>query len=76
MRYLGIENLSWNICIHDPASKLNIIPVVLAELRYLLNEILRSTTFVKFQSHLNIVCIDWGLTRSLVIRCLVSKKEM
>ena len=66
LRYLGIkidENLNWKIHIHDFASKLNRANAVLAKLRHFINsEILRSTYFATFHSHLN-VCIAWGLTR-------------
>ena len=67
MRYIGIktgENLNWKIHIHDLASKLNRANAILAKLRHFLNiEILRSTYFAIFHSHLNYVYIAWGLTR-------------
>ena len=67
MRYLGTkidENLNWKIHIHDLACKLNRANAILAKLRYFVNsEILRSTYFAIFHSHLNYVCIAWGLTR-------------
>ena len=67
MRYLGIkidENLNWKIYIHDLTSKLNRANAVLAKLRHFLNsENLRSIYFAIFHSHLNYVCISWGLTR-------------
>ena len=67
LTYLGIkidENLNWKIHIHDLASKLNRANAVLAKLRHFVNsEILRSTYFAIFHSHLNYVCIAWGLTR-------------
>ena len=67
MRYLGIiidENLNWKIHIHDLASKLDRANAVLAKLRHFVNsEILRSTYYAIFVSHLNYVCIAWGLTR-------------
>ena len=57
LRYLGIkidENLNWKIHIHDLASKLNRANAVLAKLRHFVNgEILRSTYFAMFHSHLN-----------------------
>ena len=66
LRYLGIkvdENLNWKIHIHDLASKLNRANAILAKLRHFVNsEILRSTYFAIFHSHLNYVCIAWGLT--------------
>ena len=66
-RYLRIkldENLNWKIHTHDLASKLNRADAVLAKLRHFINsEILRSTYFAIFHSHLNYVCIAWGLTR-------------
>ena len=67
LRYLGIkidENLNWKIHIHDLASKLNRANAILAKLRHFVNsEILRSTYFAIFHSHLNYVCIPWRLTR-------------
>ena len=61
LRYVGIkidENLSWRIHIHYLASKLNGANAVLAKLRHFVNsEILRSTYFAIFHSHLNYVCI-------------------
>ena len=57
LRYLGIkidENLNWEIHIHDLASKLNRTNAVLGKLRDFVNsEILRSTYFAIFHSHLN-----------------------
>ena len=48
---------------HDLASKLIRANAVLAKLRYFVNsQILRSTCFAIFHSHLNYVCIAWGLT--------------
>ena len=67
MRYLGIKidkNLNWKIHMNDLGSKLNRANALLAKLRYFANsEILRSTYFSIFHSHLNYVCIAWGLTR-------------
>ena len=67
LRYLGIkidENLNWKVHIHDLASKLSRANAILAKLRHFVNsEILRSTYFAIFHSHLNYVCIAWGLTR-------------
>ena len=67
MRYLGIksdENLNWKVYIHDLASKLNRANVILAKLTYFVNsEILTSTYFAIFHSHLNYVGIASGLTR-------------
>ena len=65
--YLGMkigENLNWKIHIHDLVSKLNGANAIFAKLRHFVNsEILRSTYFAIFHSHLNYVCIAWGLTR-------------
>ena len=59
LRYLAIkidENLYWKIHIHDLASNLNRASAVLAKLRHFVNsEILRSTYFTIFHSHLNYV---------------------
>ena len=67
LRYLRIqtdENLNWKVHIHDLASKLNRANAILAKLRHFVNiEILRCTYFAIFHSHLNYVCIAWGLTR-------------
>ena len=67
LRYLGIkinENSNWKIHIHDLASKLNRTNAVLTKLRHFVNsEILRSTYFTIFHSHLNYVCLALGLTR-------------
>ena len=67
LRYLGIkidENLNWKVHIHDLASKLNRANAILAKLRHFVNsEILRSTYFAIFHSHLNYVCIAWRLTK-------------
>ena len=67
LRYLGIkidENLKWKIYIHDLASKSNRANAALAKLRHFVNsEILISTYFAIFHSHLNYVCIAWRLTR-------------
>ena len=67
LRYLGIridENLNWKVHMHDLASKSNRANAILAKLRHFVNsEILRSTYFAIFHSHLNYVCIAWGLTR-------------
>ena len=61
LRYVGIKidgNLSWKIHMHYLASKLNRANAVLAKLRHFVNsEILRSTYFAIFHSHLNYVCI-------------------
>ena len=79
MRYLGIkidENLNWKIHTHDLASKLNTANAVLAKLRHFVNsEVLRSTYFTIFHSHLNYVCIAWGLKDFLNKKCLFSKKS-
>ena len=56
LTYLGIkidENLNWEIHINDLASKSNRANTVLVKLRH----------FAIFHSHLNYVCIAWGLTR-------------
>ena len=67
LTYLGIkidENLNWKVHIHDLASKLSRANAILAKLRHFVNsEILRSTHFALFHSHLSYVCIAWGLTR-------------
>ena len=67
LRYLGIkidENLNWKVHIHNLASKLSRANAILAKLRHFVNsEILRSTHFAIFHSHLSYVCIAWGLTR-------------
>ena len=67
LRYLGIkidEYLNWKIHIHDIASKLNRVNAVLAKLKHFVNsEILKSTYFAIFHSHLNYLYIAWGLTR-------------
>ena len=67
LRYLGIkidENLNCKTHIHDRASKLNGANAILAKLRYFANnEVLRSTYFAMFHSHLNYVCIAWRLTK-------------
>ena len=65
LRYLGIktnENLNQKIHIHYLASELNRANAVWAKLRHFVNsEILRFTYFAIFHSHLNYVCIVWGL---------------
>ena len=79
MRYLGIkidENLNWKIHLHDLASKLNRANAVLAKLRHIVDsEVLRSTYFAIFYSHLNYVCIAWDLQDFLKKKCLFSKKK-
>ena len=79
LRYLGIkidENFKWKIHIHYFAFKLNRANAVLAKLRHFVNsEILRSTYFAVFHSHLNYVCIAWGLTRFPQRKCVFSKKK-
>ena len=79
LRYLGIkidENLNWKVHIHDLASKLNRANAILAKLRHFVNsEILRSTYFAIFHSHLNYVCIVWDLQDFLNKKCLFSKKS-
>ena len=56
--------MNWKSNIHDRTSKLNRANAVLAKLRHLGDsEILRSTYFAIFHSHLNYVCIALGLTR-------------
>ena len=66
-KYLGIKidkNLNWKIHIHDLASKLNRTNAVLAKLGHFVNsEILKSTYFAVFHSHLNYVCLAWRLPR-------------
>ena len=58
------EKLNWEIHIHDIASNLSRANAVLAKPRHFVNsEILRSTYFAIFYSHLNYVCIAWGRTR-------------
>ena len=52
------------IHIHDITSKLSRANAVLAKLRHFINsKILISTYFAIFHSHLNSVCVAWGLTR-------------
>ena len=79
LRYLGIksdENLNWKVYIHDLASKLNRANVILAKLTYFVNsEILTSTYFAIFHSHLNYVGIASELTRFPQQKCLFSKKK-
>ena len=67
LRYLVLkvfdEKLNWKILIHNLASKLNRANAVLAKLRRFVNsQILRSTCFAIFHSHLNYVWIAWALT--------------
>ena len=70
LRYLGIkidENLNCKTHIHDLTSKLNGANAILAKLRYFVNsEILRSTYFAIFHSHLNYVCIAWRFPQQKV----------
>ena len=70
LRYLGIkidENLNCKTHIHDLASKLNGANAILAKLRYFANnEVLRSTYFAIFHSHLNYVCIAWRFPQQKV----------
>ena len=55
--------LKWKIHMHDLASKLNRANEVLAKIRHFVNsEILKSTYFAIIHSHLNYVCMAWGLT--------------
>ena len=65
LRYLRIkidENLNWKVHIHDLVSKLNRVNAILVKLRhFVISEILRSTYFDIFHSHLNYVCIAWEL---------------
>ena len=80
LRYLGIKidrNLNWKIHIHDLTSKLQRANnTVLAKLRHFVNnKILRSTCFVIFHSHLNYVCIVWGLTRFPQQRVSILQKK-
>ena len=67
LRYLGIKidgNLNSKVHIHDPASNLNRANAILVKLRHFVNsEILKSTYFAIFHSHLNYVCIAWELKR-------------
>ena len=56
--------MNWKVHIYDLASKFNRTNAILAKLKHFVNsEILRSTYFAIFHSHLNYVCIAWGLTR-------------
>ena len=56
--------MNWKVHIYDLASKFNRTNAILAKLKHFVNsEILRSTYFAIFHSHLNYVCITWGLTR-------------
>ena len=79
LRYLGIkvdENLNWKIHIHDLTSKLNRANAILAKVRHFKNsEILRSTYFALFHSHLNYVCIAWRLTRFLQQKMSIPPKK-
>ena len=67
LRYLEIKfdkNLNWKIQIHDLAYRLSRVNAILAKLRHFVNsEIVESTYFAIFHSHLNYVCIAWGRTR-------------
>ena len=59
-----MKTFNWEIHMHDLASKLNRANAVLSKLRHFVNsEILRSTYFAIFHSHLNYVCIVRGFTR-------------
>ena len=59
--------MNWKIHIHDFASKLNRANAVIAKLRHFVNsEIIKSTYFPIFHSHLNYVCIASGITRFLL----------
>ena len=58
----------WKVDLENPYKwfvwKLNRANAVLAKLRHFVNnEILRSTYFAIFHSHLNYVCKAWGLTK-------------
>ena len=79
LRYLEIkidENLNWKIHIHDLAPKLNRANAVLAKLRYFVkSEILRPTYFAIFHSHLNYVCIAWGLKEYLQQKVYTLQKK-
>ena len=79
LRYLGIktdENLNWKFHIHNLASKLNGAHAILAKLRHFVNsEILRSTYFAIFHSHLKYVSLLGGLQDILNKSCLFSKKK-
>ena len=56
--------MNWKIHINDLVSKSNRDDAVLAKLRHFVNsEILKSTYFAIFHSHLNYVCIAWGRTK-------------
>ena len=56
--------MNWKIHIHVLVSKLNGTNTLLTKQSYFVNsEILRSTYFAIFHSHLIYVCIAWGLTR-------------
>ena len=67
LRYLEIKNdanLDWKINIHELTSKSNRGNAVLAKLKHFLSsEILRSTYFAIFHSHLNYLCVAWRLKR-------------
>ena len=68
--------MSWKIHINDLVSKSNRDDAVLAKLRHFVNsEILRSTYFAIFHSHLNYVCIAWGLTRFLQQKVTILQKK-
>ena len=80
LRYLRkniFENFNWKCHIHDLTSELNRANSVLAKLRHFVNsEILISTYFAIFYSHLNNVCIAWGFQDFLKKKCLFSKKAL
>ena len=67
VRCLGIntdEKLTWKIHVNGFVWKLNWANAVLAKVRHFVNnEILRSTYFAIFHSHLNYVCKAWGLIK-------------
>ena len=79
VRSLGIkiyENLNWKAYVHDIAFKLNRANLVLSKLRqFVSSEILRSVYFAIFQSHINYVCVTWGLTSYLKLKVSIFQKK-
>ena len=59
--------MNWKVHIYDLASKFNRTNAILAKLKHFVNsEILRSTYFAIFHSHLNYVCIAWRFPQQKV----------
>ena len=55
------ENLNWKTQVHDLASRLNRSNSLLLK-RFVSSGILRSVCFAIFRSHINYICVAWGLT--------------